>query len=51
MRSGDFAGIRAVSRIANLFRRFRGHEFLKARMIPQRIEHWIEPEQRGSQPG
>jgi len=23
-------------------------EFLEARIIPQRIEHWIEPEQRGS---
>src|SRR5215468_5341271 len=32
-----------------LFRRFRGREFLKARIIPQRIEHWIEPEQCGSE--
>ena len=48
MRSGDFAGIRVVSRIANLFRRFRGREFLEARIIPQRIEHWIELEQRGN---
>ena len=22
-------------------------EFLEARIIPERIEHWIEPEQRG----
>jgi len=29
-----------------LFRRFLA-EFLKARIIPQRIEHRIEPEQRG----
>src|SRR5207249_8549712 len=26
-----------------------GHEFLEARIIPKRIEHWIEPEQRGSE--
>ena len=32
-----------------LFRRFRGREFLEARIIPQWIEHWIEPEQGGSQ--
>jgi hypothetical protein len=25
------------------FRRFRGGEFLEARIIPKRIEHWIEP--------
>ncbi len=31
------------------FRRFRGDEFLEARIIPQRLEHWIELEQRGSQ--
>jgi hypothetical protein len=31
-----------------LFRRFR-REFLEARIILQRIEHWIEPEQRGSE--
>jgi hypothetical protein len=24
-------------------------EFWEARIIPQRIEHWIEPEQRGSE--
>ena len=33
----------------NLFRRFRGGEFLEARIIPQRIEHRIEPEQGGSE--
>ena len=32
-----------------LFRRFRLGEFLEARIIPKRIEHWIEPEQRGSE--
>ena len=26
-------------------------EFLKARIVPERIEHWIEPEQRGSERG
>src|SRR5438034_11793116 len=31
-------------------RRFRcsGSEFLETRIVPERIEHWIEPEQRGS---
>jgi hypothetical protein len=24
-------------------------EFLEARIVPERIEHWIEPEQRGSE--
>ena len=32
-----------------LFRRGRFAELLKARIIPQRIEHGIEPEQRGSE--
>jgi hypothetical protein len=30
-----------------LFQRFRGDELLETRIIPERIEHWIEPEQRG----
>ena len=30
-------------------RRSRGDEFLEARIIPKRIEHWIEPEQRRSE--
>jgi hypothetical protein len=30
-------------------RRGRGAEFLEARIIPQRIEHRIEPEQCGSE--
>jgi len=30
-------------------RRGRGGEFLEERIIPERIEHWIEPEQRGSE--
>ena len=33
---------------ALLFGRFRTGEFLEARIIPERIEHRIEPEQRGS---
>src|SRR5436305_15195492 len=32
-----------------LFRSGRGSEFLKARIIPERIEQWIEPEQRSSE--
>jgi hypothetical protein len=32
-----------------LLRRGRGGEFLEARIIPEWIEHWIEPEQRGSE--
>ena len=31
-----------------ILRRFRGGEFLEARIIPERIEHGIEPEQRRS---
>jgi hypothetical protein len=38
-----------VRKFSALFRRFRAREFLKARIIPQRIEHWIKPEQRGSE--
>jgi hypothetical protein len=30
------------------FRRGRGDEFLETRIIPKRIEHWIESEQRWS---
>ena len=29
--------------------RFLFAEFLEARIVPERIEHWIEPEQRGSE--
>ena len=41
---------RYIALFARRFRRFRGREFLKARIISQRIEHGIEPEQRGSEP-
>jgi hypothetical protein len=42
---------KSASRIKHrfLFRRFRGDEFLEARIVPERIEHWIEPEERGSE--
>ncbi len=33
----------------NLFRPGRSCEFLEARIVPQRIEHWIEPEQSRSE--
>ena len=36
-------------KFALLFRCFRLGEFLEARIIPQRIEHRIEPEQRRSE--
>jgi hypothetical protein len=41
----------AAVRIALFVRRFRcsRSEFLKSRIIPERIEHRIEPEQRGSE--
>jgi hypothetical protein len=41
----ELAGVR---RAALCVQRFRGGEFLEALIIPQRIEHGIEPEQRGS---
>jgi len=34
---------------AKLFRYGRGGEFLEARIVPERIEHRIEPEQRRSE--
>src|SRR5204863_7454331 len=45
------SGIILVRREANpfLLRRGRTNKFLEARIIPKRIEHWIEPEQRGSE--
>jgi len=41
-------GERAVCAPQMLLRRGRRDQFLEARIIPERIEHWIEPEQRGS---
>jgi hypothetical protein len=43
----DIADAHRLALFVRRFRRGRG-EFLEARIIPQRIEHWIEPEQRGS---
>jgi hypothetical protein len=37
------------STLFRIFRRGRGDEFLEARIVPERIEHWIEPEQRSRQ--
>jgi len=34
---------------ARRFRRGRGDEFLEARIVAERIEHGIEPKQRGSE--
>jgi len=34
-----------LSLFVRRLRRFRGGEFLEARIVPQRIEHRIEPEQ------
>ena len=31
------------------FRRGRGDEFLEAEIVPEGVEHWIEPEQRRSE--
>jgi hypothetical protein len=42
-------GERAVCAPQMLLRRSRGDEFLEARIIPKRIEHRIEPEQRRSE--
>jgi hypothetical protein len=56
-RGHDTIGDRNFANIASLERsqepsldsRLRVREFLKTRIIPQRIEHRIEPEQRRSQ--
>ena len=42
-------GERAVCAPQMLLRRGRGDEFLETRIIPERIEHGIEPEQRRSE--
>jgi hypothetical protein len=38
-----------IDKSCPLLRRGRGDEFLETRIIPERIEHWIEPEQRESE--
>jgi hypothetical protein len=42
------AGVRRAALFVHRFRRFRRDEFLETRIVPERIEHWIEPEQRRS---
>jgi hypothetical protein len=44
----EIADLRVVL-FVHRFRRFRGDEFLETRIVPKRIEHWIEPEQRRSE--
>jgi hypothetical protein len=40
----EIAGAQRASRcLFGAFGRGRGDEFLEARIIPERIEHWIEP--------
>jgi len=43
-RISRFRGALLVRRL----RRFRGDEFLETRIIPEWIEHRVEPEERGS---
>jgi hypothetical protein len=43
------AGARRVVLLVRRFRCGRGGEFLEARIVPERIEHRIEPEQRRSE--
>ena len=38
-----------IDKSCPLLRRRRGGKFLEARIISERIEHWIEPEQRRSE--
>src|ERR1039457_1973879 len=40
----EFAGAHIIALFVRWFRRGRGGEFFEARIIPERIEHWIEPE-------
>ena len=47
---GDEIAELRLALIVRCLRRGRLGEFLEARIIPQWIEHWIEPEQRGSCP-
>jgi hypothetical protein len=43
------AAARSRHVLSFFFRRRRARELLEARIIPERIEHRIEPEQRGSE--
>jgi hypothetical protein len=44
----DLAGAHRAALFVRRFRRRRVNEFLEARIIPERIKHRIEPEQRRS---
>jgi hypothetical protein len=44
----EFAGTHLIALFVRRFRRGRGDELLEARIIPERIEHRIEAEQRRS---
>jgi hypothetical protein len=39
----EIAGAYRVALFVRRFRRGRGDDFFKPRIIPKRIEHWIEP--------
>src|SRR4030095_2246856 len=45
----ELTGVRRAALFVRSFRRGRGDEFLETRIIPKRIEHRIEPEQRRSE--
>jgi hypothetical protein len=45
----EITGAHRVALFVRHFRRGRGNEFFKARIISKRIEHRIEPEQRRSE--
>jgi len=38
-----------IDKSCPLLRRGRGDEFLETQILSERIEHWIEPEERGSE--
>jgi hypothetical protein len=43
------SGAYRVALFVRRFRRGRAGKFLEAWIIPERIEHWIEPDQRRSE--
>jgi hypothetical protein len=45
----EIADAGRVALFVRRFRRGRGDEFLEPRILPERIEHRIEPEQRRSE--
>jgi hypothetical protein len=40
----ELAGVRRAALSVRRLRRGRGDEFLETRIVPKRIEHWIQPE-------